>query len=788
MIRDVKVIPGEECVTQHHLLIGDLIIQGKRKTKRKFVPKLRVWKLKESSERARFADLLKAKSNEISETAGVDGKWTSMRNIWLNATEEVCGWTKGPARHKETWWWNEDVANKTREKKKCYKEWRRTRAEKERTTYKEAKKNARKAVAEAKELKRVEFASELDTEDGKRNVFRIAKQMAKERQDVVGGNCLKNGEGKLVIDSDGIKDAWKKYMERLLNEENNWDKDTTCDKTEGPMCRITQEEVRNAIRKMKKGKAAGSTGVVSEMIKAADELGVEWLTDLCNTIVCEGKIPTDWKRSILIPVFKGKGDPLECGSYRAIKLLEHAMKVVERVLEKRIREQVKVDKMQFGFMPGKGTTDAIFVVRQMQERHQKKKKLYYAFVDLEKAFDRVPREVTRWALRKAGVEEWLVKTVMAMYEEAWTVVRTLDGESAGFEVKVGLHQGSVLSPLLFVTVMEVVTREVRGGLPWELLYADDLVLISESEDDLKKKFMKWKLCMEVKGLKVNLGKTKVMFTGEGDGAAENLGTWPCGVCCKGVGRNSIQCTTCQKWIHKRCSDVKGSLQAASTTFTCRKCLKGVQQVAMATKEMDIGNGNALEKVGKFCYLGDMLNEDGGADSAVVARVRCAWKKFRELSSILTLKGASLKLKGKVYESCVRSCMVYGSESWPMKANHEAMLERTEMRMIRWMCGVSKMDRKTSSELRERLGVEAIGVVIRRNRLRWFGHVERKENTDWVKRCMEMEVVGQRPRGRPRKTWMEVVRNDMKKMGLRREDAQDRNRWKRGIRGKTGQPG
>jgi hypothetical protein len=58
--------------------------------------------------------------------------------------------------------------------------------------------------------------------------------------------------------------------------------------------------------------------------------------------------------------------------------------------------------------------------------------------------------------------------------------------------------------------------------------------------------------------------------------------------------------------------VKGSLQAASTTFTCRKCLKGVQQVAMVTKEMDIGNGNALEKVGKFCYLGDMLNEDGGA--------------------------------------------------------------------------------------------------------------------------------------------------------------------------------
>ena len=105
---------------------------------------------------------------------------------------------------------------------------------------------------------------------------------------------------------------------------------------------------------------------------------------------------------------------MECGSYRVIQLLEHAMKVIEHVFERRIREKVKIDAMQFGFMPGKGITDAIFTVWQMQEKYGcKGKKLYFAFVDLEKAFDRVPREVTRGALRKAGVEEWLVKAVMA---------------------------------------------------------------------------------------------------------------------------------------------------------------------------------------------------------------------------------------------------------------------------------------------------------------------------------------------------------------------------------------
>ena len=107
-------------------------------------------------------------------------------------------------------------------------------------------------------------------------------------------------------------------------------------------------------------------------MKAAGGFGSRWMTDLINNIVKEGCIPNDWRKSILVPVYKGKGDdPLVCGSYRAIKLLEQPMKVLERVLEERIRCQVSIDK-----------------------------KMYYALVDLEKEFDRVPREMVRWALRK----------------------------------------------------------------------------------------------------------------------------------------------------------------------------------------------------------------------------------------------------------------------------------------------------------------------------------------------------------------------------------------------------
>ena len=117
----------------------------------------------------------------------------------------------------------------------------------------------------------------------------------------------------------------------------------------------------------------------------AGDIGTQWILDLCNSIVKEGCIPEDWKSSVVLPIYKAKGDPMDCGPYRGIKLLEHAIKVVERIFEHRIRQQIDTDDMQFGFIKGKGTTDTIFIVRQMQEKFRAKgNKLYFGFADLEK--------------------------------------------------------------------------------------------------------------------------------------------------------------------------------------------------------------------------------------------------------------------------------------------------------------------------------------------------------------------------------------------------------------------
>ena len=128
----------------------------------------------------------------------------------------------------------------------------------------------------------------------------------------------------------------------------------------------------------------------------------------------------------------------------------------------------------------------------------------------------------------------MVSTVMTMYEGAMTAVKTEDGLTDWFKILVGLHQGSVLSPLLFIIVMDVISREIRGGLPWELLYADDLILMAESEEELRQKVRKWKDSMEAKGLKVNVNKTKVTFGGKCGKSAVGYVKYPCGVCSKGV--------------------------------------------------------------------------------------------------------------------------------------------------------------------------------------------------------------------------------------------------------------
>ncbi|KAK3542704.1 hypothetical protein QTP86_034787 [Hemibagrus guttatus] len=198
------------------------------------------------------------------------------------------------------------------------------------------------------------------------------------------------------------------------------------------------------------------------------------------------RMPEEWRRSVLVPIFKNKGDMQSCSNYRGIKLMSHTMKLWERVVEARLRKVVKICEQQYGFMPRNSTTDAIFALRILMEKYRDgQRELHCVFVDLEKAYDRVAREELWYCMRKSGVAEKYVRVVQDMYERSRTVVRCAVGQTEEFNVEVGLHQGSALSPFLFAIVMDQLLEEVRQESPWTMMFADDIVICSESREQVE---------------------------------------------------------------------------------------------------------------------------------------------------------------------------------------------------------------------------------------------------------------------------------------------------------------
>ena len=168
-------------------------------------------------------------------------------------------------------------------------------------------------------------------------------------------------------------------------------------------------------------------------------------------------------------------------------------------------------------MPGKGATDAMFALRMLMEKYREgQKELHCVFVDLEKAYDRVPREELWYCMIKSGIVEKYVRLVQDMYEEIETMVRCAIGTTEGFKVKVGLHQGSALTPFLFAVIMDRLTDEVRREPLWTMLFADDIVICKESREEVEQRLECWRFALERRGMKVSRSKTEYLCINGGN--------------------------------------------------------------------------------------------------------------------------------------------------------------------------------------------------------------------------------------------------------------------------------
>ena len=242
------------------------------------------------------------------------------------------------------------------------------------------------------------------------------------------------------------------------------------------------EEVRKQLEKIGINKACGPGDLPIEAVKILASYSVDHLTETKNIVMQDG-MPRKWKRSRLVPIYKGKGSILECNNYRGITLISHTMKLAERLIEARLRDITEIANNQYGFRPGKSTTEPIFILRMMQEQYREKgQDLHLVFVHLEKAYDRVPRELIWWSLRKHNCPEGYIKVIQDMYKDSLIQIQTRDGCTDYFRVDVGVHHGSAL---LFIIIMDVLASELGSKPPESMLFADDLVLCETSRENVE---------------------------------------------------------------------------------------------------------------------------------------------------------------------------------------------------------------------------------------------------------------------------------------------------------------
>ena len=185
----------------------------------------------------------------------------------------------------------------------------------------------------------------------------------------------------------------------------------------------------------------------------------------------------------------------------------------------------------------------------------------------------------------------------------------------------------------------------------------------------------------------------------------------------------------------------------------------------------------LNQVAHFKYLGSDMSETGGCEGAVRERIKAAWIKWRGLTGVLCDKRIMLRLKAKIYKQVIRPVLLYSVETMAMKKKEENKLAVTEMKMLRWMAGISLREKRTNEEIRREVGVVSIVEKCRESRLRWLGHVERMKEDNGVSGVRKLEV-GKRKRGRPRMRWEDKVREDMRLQKVDQTTAQDRKEWRK----------
>ena len=700
-ITSVKTYPGADVPSDHTPLVCVLrakpqkspINHNTHNRKKYEVDKLQDEDIRLMMEKSMSAEL----ENTPLEDLQVEEMWTALKG----AVIEACDQYLTPTKHQQTrkQWMTVEILEMMDERRKV------KNADPE--AYRQIHRTIKQRIREAKEKWMSERCQEIEELDRKHDSFNMYKKI----KEVTGRykrrttEVIMDEQGKLVYEVNEKLEAWQKYILELFKDDQRPEKPNQTNNIEGPA--ISIDEVKYAIEIAKSRKASGPDHIPAELLKIMNQHCIAALTSLFNKIYESGTIPDDWLVSTFIIIPK-KPNPKSCEDYRTISLMSHILKIFLKIIHARLykRCEDQMGESQFGFRNGIGTREALFAIQVLIQRCRDMNcDAHVCFIDYAKAFDRCQHETMVKILHEMGLDGKDIRIIANLYWNQRATITVENRESKALEIKRGVRQGCILSPLLFNLYSEKIFRKaledtkdgikVNGELINNIRYADDTVLLADSLEGLQELVNRVTHASKQYGLELNIKKTKYM-------------------------------------VISKLPDHNGVLYCAN---------------------------EPIERVASFTYLGSNINDSWDHSREIKCRIEKARAMFTQMKHLLCCRDLSMTLKKRMIKSYIFSILLYGVEAWTLTEAIEKRIQSFETWIYRRILRISWTDRITNEEVLRRMNCQPVLMhTIKQRKLEYLGHIMRNPvKYRMLQLFLQGKVEGKRGPGRRRISWLANLR-------------------------------
>ena len=738
-LEDVRTFRGADCYSDHQLAVAKFKLKLKTVTKpQRPVKTFNLRKLQDPNVLQKYTTALSNKFSLLRDEVSLDSQWEKIAETVKEVAQEVVGYNR---KKKEQWisessW---DIIDQRAQLKilvdkydhstTCSREY----VDNLKAQYKRLHKQVKAATRDDKRMYLETMAEQAEAaarRGDSRTVYAITKQLAGISK--ASSTQVESKDGILLTQTDDIVRRWKEHFSEVLNQ---MPPTTTLNIPEEPLfdlgiCSgpLILIEVKEALKTLKNGKAAGNDGISPELLKYGRSALAEPIFELLSRVWDEEKVPSEWSKAVIVKLFK-KGQKTKCDNWRGIALQSVGSKVLCQIILNRI--QSKVEKVlrdeQHGFRQNRSCCDLIFSLRVLlDESNEWQVQLLIVFIDFLKAFDSIHRGTIWKILVHYGIPTKIVNIIKALYHDIMCAVQTEGGLTEWFSVQSGVRQGCILSPLLFAIVIDFVLRgcSFSGGIQLNPLrelndgdFADDVALITHDPEDMQRNINELGRMANAVGLSINANKTKSMSNAVIPDLAEGL----------------------------------------------------------------LVNNEEIEEVREFKYLGSILTQDANSEREILCRITLAGSAFSYLRNVWRNNKYSQKLKLKIYNSNVVSVLMYGCETWSITAQLERRLQAFDNNCLRSILNIHWTERIRNDEIYRMTNHTPILDLIRKRRWMYWGHMVRMGEGRLPHDAWCWTPPGLRKSGRPKMT---LGRSLMKEAKLARSSleelwlkAQDRSSWR-----------